>query len=225
MKMTKRIAAMVACAVMAATSMVGIGASAADEQIKPYEEVIAEEFDVVSANDTTIKLLPVPFCPQETYYYCAPATFQQVYAYYKGIENAVSQRSIALMWGMKDGDDSGLDDFNKITDWLNKFFYQQLNYEWKFKNGAYTSSATMRSFITSSINSDVPVIIHISKPSSTDWKYSVSDGHYLNATGYTTDYIQLTDPYLEGHGISSGKYLVTPSLLYKYCDRMAVNTK
>lgn len=222
MKTTKKLMAMAACAVMTVTSMVGMGASAVDGQIKPLEETITEEVDAVSANDTTIKLLPVPFCPQETYYYCAPATFQQVYAYYKGIENAVSQRSIALMWGMQDGDDSGLDDFNKITDWLNDFFYQQLHYEWKFKGGTYTSSTQMKDLIKSSINSDVPVVIHIKNPSAADWKYT-SGGHYLNASGYTSDYIQMTDPYLDGHGISSGKYLVTKELLYKYCDRMAVN--
>mgnify|MGYP002565406651 FL=1 len=215
MKMTKRIAAMAACAVMAASSMVGMGASAANEESNNSAPTVSS----YATNDVTSKLLPVPFCEQETNYYCAAATFQQVYAYYKGINNAISQSTIASLIGVTT---NGLQDYNKLTDWLNRYFADKgVDYVWKWKNGAYTSASSMKNYIKTSINSNVPVIIHIKDTTTSDWGYHTS-GHYLNASGYTTDYIQLTDPYLDGHNISTGKYLVTNNKLFTYCDRLAV---
>lgn len=141
------------------------------------------------------------------------------YAYYKGKSNAISQRTIASLIGVTT---DGLQDYNQITYWLNRYFPDKgVNYSWKWKNGAYTSAQAMKDYIKTSIDLNVPVIIHVANTTTSGWGYS-SSGHYLNASGYTTDYIQMTDPYLDGHNISSGKYLVTNSKLYTYCDRMAI---
>lgn len=221
MKHTKKIAAIAACACMAMTSMVGMGASA--EYLENDTDIISSsESDetAYSTNDVTAKLLAVPFCNQETNYYCAAATFQQVFAYYRGINNAMSQRTIAALIGVTE---DGLQDMSQLTYWLNRYFVAEgVDYTWKWKKGEYSSSSGMKSFIKTSIDLNVPVIIHVNKVQSYDWGYSTSGGHYLNASGYTTDYIQLTDPYFDGHQISNGKYTVTNALLYKYCDRMAI---
>ena len=212
MKFTKKLTAMALCGIMAASSMVGIGASASGIENNQYPSSF-------SAKEVTSKLLSVPFCEQEEEYYCAAATFQQVYAYYKGKSNAISQRTIASLIGVTT---NGLQDYNQITYWLNRYFPDKgVNYSWKWKNGAYTSAQAMKNYIKTSIDLNVPVIIHVANTTTSGWGYS-SSGHYLNASGYTTDYIQMTDPYLDGHNISSGKYLVTNSKLYTYCDRMAI---
>lgn len=208
---------MVLCGIMAASSMVGMSTSAIETETN--DNVINNVIDTVSANEVTSRLLLVPFCEQETEYYCAAATFQQVYAYYKGINNAISQSTIASLLGVTE---DGLQDYTQITDWLNRYFPDKgVDYSWKWKNGAYTSASDMKDYIKTSIDLNVPVIIHVANTTVRGWGYS-SSGHYLNASGYTTDYVQMTDPYLDGHNISSGKYLVTNSKLYTYCDRMAV---
>lgn len=200
MKFTKKIMTIATCAVMAASSMIGINASAAT------------------------KTLAVPFFEQETNYYCSAATFQQVYAYYKGVNNVISQSTVASLFKLNEYGE--LNNLNTLTDWLNRYFYQDLEYGWQWRGGAYTNSTELYEKLKACIDSDVPPILHI-YPNTVYWDYRTSSGHYLNASGYTSNSngtsIQVTDPYLDGHGIASGKYYNSISDLYQVCDRIAVD--
>lgn len=178
---------------------------------------------------TTSSSLAVPFYSQETSYYCGPATTRQTYSYLNNLLNsssyAPSQTAIANSLGTTT---NGTDQ-DKIVTYLNQNFPSKV-YATYWKNGAYTSASALLNYVVNDINGRKPTIAHViissSLKSTSDWKYT-TNGHYLNFYGYVkgvstdVDIIQMTDPYLDGHGYQYGKYGMIKEYVYAATDRIS----
>lgn len=160
----------------------------------------------------TFKILAVPYCKQETNYYCGPATAQQTVRFYtNSIEESQDDiwKSVGVEYSGTKGTSGDL-----LKNYVNS---KQSTNTYALE---YPSSASdMSQDIYSDINRDVPVILWVKVQKGGNWLYSTSGGHFMNASGINTggSLIEVTDPYIgwvEGHNFIAGKYWVTAEEAY-----------
>jgi hypothetical protein len=150
MKMTKRIAAMVACAVMAASSMVSVCASATemncndDSIVNVYENNIATPY---ISKSHSIAGLSYPFGQDKTNW-CWAACTQQVLDYYYTEQDQAD--IVEYIKGSADVDEGG--NVNDMAKALN-YFTDTNDFS------GYTGKMAVYSKVASKINLDKPVIL------------------------------------------------------------------
>lgn len=170
----------------------------------------------------------VPFYPQETDFYCGPASIQQTMGHYDYIPMP-SQSSIYS--------DTLNSEWSEMISYLN----EKLNPDNEPGYICYGewwnhSSKNMKTTITSIAGAGTPIIAHISvgqagRTSYTDtrhWPYT-TDGHYLSISGYQNsgNQIEVTDPFILETNVgqsdsryNGGKYEIDFDVLNTTCDRL-----
>lgn len=159
----------------------------------------------------TFKILAVPYCKQETNYYCGPATAQQTVRFFtNSIEESQDDiwKSVGVEYSGTKGTSGDL-----LKNYVNS---KQSTHTYAL---TYPSSASgMSQDIYSDINSDVPVILWVKVQKGGNWLYSTSGGHFMNASGINTggSLIEVTDPYIGwvDELNFSGKYWITADEAY-----------
>lgn len=163
--------------------------------------------------------LSVPYCKQETNYYCGPATTRQTLGYYNGLANTKSQSQIAQTLGVTSTSD-GVPNAKSMRDYINA----------NQKSVAYLevtnpSLAAMQSWLDGAQLRRCPIILRMAATKNLttdkiigDWDYPTG-GHYLNVSGQASAVVfQVTDPYIEWKKsdpiYTTGKYLVTTSQIH-----------
>lgn len=156
-------------------------------------------------------ILDVPFYKQKEDWYCGPATALQTYDYFYRLKygkiSPMTQNQMANNFTVTEG--VGTVDNDEMLAYLNSCGlgcnYSQL-WWWSSVND-YTN------IVCGSIDDGVPVIAWVKSPNSSYPLGYITHGHLLNISGYD-EYgakFQLTDPYYDGHRISTGKYYVSNS--------------
>ena len=179
------------------------------EHFKKLEALQNGTFVNTKNTRSTYGYLSVNVYRQEEPYYCGPATLKQTEDFFNN--SSSSQSTIANIVGTTtDGTE-----LSEMKEYLNDNTTNAYADLWWYANqDAFIDT------IISSIDSDVPPVLHMSSSSSdvgyNKWLYTTS-GHYMNIRGYTSsgDRIAVADPYgYEGGGIESGKYYVSDDVLY-----------
>ena len=159
----------------------------------------------------TANTLAMTVYRQETNYYCGPATLKQTTQYLN--RTSESQSTIAKTVGttQKNGTE-----VSKMVEYLNDNTSHAYADLWWYKD-----KSAFIDTVTSSIDSKIPVVLHMSTGSSyvggeNEWLYTTS-GHYMNIKGYKSsgDYMYVADPFgYEGGGSTTGSYYVSASVVY-----------
>lgn len=162
-----------------------------------------------SSRSITMKVLGVPYCEQETDYYCGPATAKQTVTYLTG--SAESQSDI---WQDIKDDDVEATNGTKLRNYINS---KQNENIYSLKNPS--SASQMSEDIFYDLNLGIPVILWVKVTEGGNWLYTTSGGHFMNASGINTggSLIEVTDPYIgwiDGHNYVAGKYWITSQEAY-----------
>ncbi|MEA1975190.1 MAG: C39 family peptidase [Bacillota bacterium] len=173
----------------------------ADVYITPQEELdLYAEMEAKlklenlrSFPDGKYKTLSIPVFEQEENYYCGPATIKQVVHFLNSSSD--NQNTIANEMGTTCNGTNMLE----IRNYLNNNTSENYTYRGEVTNYYYT----WLNFITTDIDIDKPVILEIDTTNIDSWPY-VTEGHYVNVSGYDTKYsygeIRITDPWGPGLG-------------------------
>lgn len=154
-------------------------------------------------------VMNVPWCQQETNYYCGPATVQQILYYLNGY--APSQDELASE--MNTTSEYGTDNA-QIVDYLNAHTNKVYEARWWWKD----KSVLEHMVVYGTDHNDQPIVAYIEIPTknSIDSWPNYTTGHYLTYNGYSDggSTIHVTDPYAHKakynvSRISDGKYTVT----------------
>lgn len=172
----------------------------------------------------------VPYCKQDTDYYCGPASVQQTLGHYH-YAPIPPQSSIYSKTGT---------DTTAICNYLNSLLNASNDPSYvKYTVWWNSSNKNMKTTVTAISGSGTPIIVHVKDISKSDavrssytdtanWPYQTS-GHYMSISGYKENgnKIELTDPYImwssKGKADSryaAGKYYIDFSALNKKTDRM-----
>lgn len=205
---------------LAAVSIMSVGFSAfADEVNNEHTNLV--EMNAIeassSADDGLIALttasqsntLDVPYYNQRKKWYCGPATALQTYDYfYKLKYGRISPMTLDQMAGnFTVTENAGTVNNDEMLEYLNSCGlgcnYSQL-WWWSDVN-------SFTEIVCGSIDDGVPVIAWVKSPNSTYPLGYTTPGHLLNVSGYDSygAKFELTDPYYDGHHLSSGKYYVS----------------
>lgn len=180
-----------------------------------YTEEVCQDFytkifDTPSVRASiSMTILAVPYCKQETNYYCGPATAKQTISAFNG--SAESQDEI---WKQIKASSENSTEGDKLRTYLNS---QQNTTTYGLVYPA--SASAMSNDIYYDLNKKIPVVLWVKLTKGGNWLYSTSGGHFLNASGINTggSLIEVTDPYIgwvDAKTYPSGKYWVTSSEAY-----------
>ncbi len=174
----------------------------------------------------TSRNLAVPFFDQYYDNYCGPATLKQTYHFLNNNSWSPSLSSIA-----NDVNTSSSGTEQAAMENYLDLHFPSYNYETVWKGGSSCSNvSSFMNLVKSDINAQKPIIANIEIDgyllNNSGWIYTTG-GHYLNISGYVldasgNDYIVVTDPYLAGHNISTGKYNISKNDFYNALERMLV---
>ncbi len=199
-----------------------------DEYTEKQKELLKEKLlaKINAANERAADYkytLDVPFCEQETYYYCAPATTRQTLLFYE-VSNVPSQSQIASDLGVTA--EIGLPDASYMIKYINSYIPDKPEYA---EEHPEDEEDMILSFRTACKYYGPPIIrINTAKiyteeidiEEDENWAYS-SKGHFLNVSGIKKSgnecTITLTDPYItwETTEYPDGTYSKSSGVVYK----------
>jgi len=166
----------------------------------------AKELKSVLADIPSSKYLDVWVSTQTETWYCGPATAKQLVTYFNG--SADNQATIAKAMGTT----SAGSDMAQISNYVNNKTSVYYNIYTK------PSLSTLTSFIKASITANMPPILRMKVTTSYGFPYTIkSTGHFMNANGYNSTKVRVTDPEIKNRNAADypdGMYSVTWNNVY-----------
>ncbi|MDR1891490.1 MAG: C39 family peptidase [Oscillospiraceae bacterium] len=175
-----------------------------EAKIKALENVSG--LNSVISSIPSSKFLNVWVSTQTQSYWCGPATAKQLVTYFNGSSDP--QATIASDMGTT----TAGSDMAQIRNYVNN------------KTGVYyniysnPSLSYLTSCIKASITANMPPVLRMKVSTSYGFPYSISSsGHFMNANGYDSSSVRVTDPEIKNRNASSypdGWYYVSWSNVY-----------